>query len=193
MLVFGTGLLSTTDSFSCTTSANFHSLNWTVFLRYLILFLFQQCHSQIWELICPMDFQGYWLSYSNDQHFSTLEGWIFPTITSDLVLMVESKNLHSLKRRIGFEWQHCFPHALYCPNIPVFLRGGFSLMMALHSPSIVLSLSSSFLRGGFSLMMALHSPSIVENRESLWSKVLSGASDIIILFLSDLFDVPNFI
>ena len=64
-------------------------------------------------------------------------------------------------------------------------------MTALLSPSNVLSLSSSFLRGGFSLMMALHSPSIVENRESLGSKVLSGASDIIILFFSDLFDVPT--
>ena len=63
-------------------------------------------------------------------------------------------------------------------------------MMALHSLSIVLSLSSSFLRGGFSLMMALHSPSIVENRDSLGSKVLSGASDIIILLLSDFLDVP---
>ena len=63
-------------------------------------------------------------------------------------------------------------------------------MMALHSSSIVLSQSSSLLRGGFSLMMALHSPSIVENRESLGSKVLSGASDIIILLLSDFFDVP---
>ena len=72
--------------------------------------------------------------------------------------------------------------ALLSPSIVLskyssFLRGGFSLMMALHFPSIVLSLSSSFLRGGFSLMMALHSPSIVENRDSLGSKVLSGASD----------------
>ena len=39
-------------------------------------------------------------------------------------------------------------------------------------------------------MMALHSPSIVESRDSLGSKVLSGASDIIILLLSDFFDVP---
>ena len=64
-------------------------------------------------------------------------------------------------------------------------------MMALHYPSIVMSQSSSLLRGGFSLMMALHSPSIVENKESLGSKVLSGTSDIIILLLSDSFDVPG--
>ena len=39
-------------------------------------------------------------------------------------------------------------------------------------------------------MMALHSASIVENSESLGSKVLSGLSDIIILLLSDFFDIP---
>ena len=85
--------------------------------------------------------------------------------------------------------------ALLSPSIVLsksssLLRGGFSLMMALLSPSIVLSEYSSFLRGGFSLMTALHFPSIVENRESLGSKVLSGSSDIIILLLSDCFDVP---